>query len=160
VEGRRLSWTNRRRRSSRHARGEAGCRADLWRRRTFPKTDTRCGERSGNRMRSTWLSQGAEAMFLDGPANGVSFDWRCARERSRKKVIVAGGLDASNVARPSASPSPGASTPVPSSNPRRELRITKSARLRQGRAGSKMIFRNPTPPDTSDPTADDSFPKF
>jgi phosphoribosylanthranilate isomerase len=40
---------------------------------------------------------GAEAVLLDGPANGVSFDWARARNAA-DKVIVAGGLDASNVA--------------------------------------------------------------
>jgi phosphoribosylanthranilate isomerase len=38
----------------------------------------------------------AEAILLDGPANGVSFDWKLAG-RSAKKVIIAGGLDAENV---------------------------------------------------------------
>jgi len=38
----------------------------------------------------------AEAILLDGPANGVSFDWKLAAGVS-KKVIVAGGLDADNV---------------------------------------------------------------
>jgi phosphoribosylanthranilate isomerase len=38
-----------------------------------------------------------EAVLLDGPANGVTFDWKQARGLSQK-VIVAGGLDASNVA--------------------------------------------------------------
>lgn len=37
-----------------------------------------------------------EALFLDGSANGVSFDWRVAREAS-EKVIIAGGLNPSNV---------------------------------------------------------------
>lgn len=40
---------------------------------------------------------GAEAVLLDGPGNGTSFDWALARE-AHQKVIVAGGLDASNVA--------------------------------------------------------------
>lgn len=40
---------------------------------------------------------GAEAILLDGPANGISFDWNIARD-SDHKIIVAGGLDASNVA--------------------------------------------------------------
>jgi len=40
---------------------------------------------------------GAEAILLDGPANGISFDWNIAR-RHDHKIIVAGGLDASNVA--------------------------------------------------------------
>lgn len=44
-----------------------------------------------------WLSQGAEAVFLDSVKNGVSFDWKLARNAAAK-VIVAGGLDASNVA--------------------------------------------------------------
>ena len=40
---------------------------------------------------------GAEAVLLDGARSGVSFDWRIARGAA-EKVIVAGGLDASNVA--------------------------------------------------------------
>jgi phosphoribosylanthranilate isomerase len=40
---------------------------------------------------------GAEAIVLDGPTNGISFDWSSARN-VYDKVIVAGGLDASNVA--------------------------------------------------------------
>jgi phosphoribosylanthranilate isomerase len=38
----------------------------------------------------------AEALLLDGPANGVPFDWTIAAGIPRK-VIVAGGLDAENV---------------------------------------------------------------
>jgi phosphoribosylanthranilate isomerase len=38
-----------------------------------------------------------EAILLDGPSNGIGFDWTTAREAGAK-VIVAGGLDASNVA--------------------------------------------------------------
>jgi phosphoribosylanthranilate isomerase len=41
--------------------------------------------------------EGAEAILLDGPANGISFDWTVARGKEHK-IIVAGGLDASNVA--------------------------------------------------------------
>jgi len=41
--------------------------------------------------------EGAEAILLDGPGNGISFDWAVARGRE-DKIIVAGGLDASNVA--------------------------------------------------------------
>jgi len=40
----------------------------------------------------------AEALLLDGTANGVTFDWRLAAGIPGK-VIVAGGLDAANVAR-------------------------------------------------------------
>ena len=40
---------------------------------------------------------GAEAVLLDGPANGIAFDWSLARA-NREKIIIAGGLDASNVA--------------------------------------------------------------
>jgi phosphoribosylanthranilate isomerase len=40
----------------------------------------------------------AEALLLDGPSNGVPFDWTIAAGISRK-VIVAGGLDAGNVGR-------------------------------------------------------------
>jgi phosphoribosylanthranilate isomerase len=38
----------------------------------------------------------AEALFLDGAANGISFDWSVARGVAGK-VMIAGGLDASNV---------------------------------------------------------------
>jgi len=45
---------------------------------------------------------GAEAVLLDGLANGSSFDWGIARDAVRQnpalKVIVAGGLNAVNVA--------------------------------------------------------------
>ena len=37
-----------------------------------------------------------EAVLLDGPSNGVPFDWTIAA-RSTKRVIIAGGLDANNV---------------------------------------------------------------
>ncbi len=40
----------------------------------------------------------AEALLLDGPANGVPFDWTIAAGIAAK-VIVAGGLDAGNVRR-------------------------------------------------------------
>jgi phosphoribosylanthranilate isomerase len=42
------------------------------------------------------IPEGAEAVLLDGPANGISFDWSRAKDESHK-IIVAGGLDASNV---------------------------------------------------------------
>jgi len=38
----------------------------------------------------------AEAVLLDGPANGMVFDWTMAAGIERK-VIIAGGLDAANV---------------------------------------------------------------
>lgn len=37
-----------------------------------------------------------EAIFLDSPQTGVPFDWRLARGAAGK-IIIAGGLDASNV---------------------------------------------------------------
>jgi phosphoribosylanthranilate isomerase len=37
-----------------------------------------------------------EALFLDGAANGISFDWKIARGAG-ENVIIAGGLDATNV---------------------------------------------------------------
>lgn len=42
-------------------------------------------------------AEGCEAVLLDGPKNGVGFDWTRARGAA-ERVIVAGGLDASNVA--------------------------------------------------------------
>ena len=39
----------------------------------------------------------AEAVLLDGPANGQTFDWEAARGLIQR-IILAGGLDASNVA--------------------------------------------------------------
>jgi phosphoribosylanthranilate isomerase len=39
----------------------------------------------------------AEALLLDGPVSGIAFDWRLALP-APKPVILAGGLDASNVA--------------------------------------------------------------
>ena len=38
----------------------------------------------------------AEAILLDGPANGLAFDWKLAAAVA-KKVIIAGGLDGENV---------------------------------------------------------------
>jgi len=43
------------------------------------------------------LAASADAVLLDGPANGIGFDWADAREVGGK-VIVAGGLNPSNVA--------------------------------------------------------------
>jgi phosphoribosylanthranilate isomerase len=40
----------------------------------------------------------AEAVLLDGPASGLTFDWTLAAAR-RQRIIIAGGLDATNVAR-------------------------------------------------------------
>jgi phosphoribosylanthranilate isomerase len=39
----------------------------------------------------------AEAILLDGPANGISFDWSLAKSTGAR-IILAGGLNASNVA--------------------------------------------------------------
>ena len=41
--------------------------------------------------------ENVEALLLDGPANGIAFDWSKARGVS-EKLILAGGLNASNVA--------------------------------------------------------------
>jgi phosphoribosylanthranilate isomerase len=46
---------------------------------------------------SRWRDCPAEALLLDGPASGRSFDWRLAAA-APKPVILAGGLDAMNVA--------------------------------------------------------------
>jgi len=41
-------------------------------------------------------SYATEALLLDGPANGIPFDWTLAAHQHRK-IIIAGGLDADNV---------------------------------------------------------------
>jgi phosphoribosylanthranilate isomerase len=47
----------------------------------------------------SWNPGDGEALFLDGAANGVSFDWPSAKLfGDDQKIIIAGGLDASNVA--------------------------------------------------------------
>ena len=46
---------------------------------------------------SRWHDCPAEALLLDGLASGVAFDWRLAVP-ALKPLILAGGLDASNVA--------------------------------------------------------------
>lgn len=43
------------------------------------------------------LAADAEAVLLDGPANGISFDWSLAKGTGAK-LILAGGLGADNVA--------------------------------------------------------------
>ncbi len=50
------------------------------------------------RMSGTALQpvQDCEAVLLDSPQSGESFDWRLARNAA-ERVIIAGGLDASNV---------------------------------------------------------------
>jgi phosphoribosylanthranilate isomerase len=50
-----------------------------------------------HRLNLEWLSLHAEAILLDGQKNGSGFDWALGRD-AKRKVIVAGGLDASNVA--------------------------------------------------------------
>jgi phosphoribosylanthranilate isomerase len=44
-----------------------------------------------------WTPGYSEAILLDGPSNGVAFNWNVISGLD-EKVIVAGGLDASNVA--------------------------------------------------------------
>jgi phosphoribosylanthranilate isomerase len=53
--------------------------------------------RSEPRASASGRTLNNEAILLDGPANGISFDWKIARDEERK-IIIAGGLDASNVA--------------------------------------------------------------
>jgi phosphoribosylanthranilate isomerase len=49
-------------------------------------------------LEASGVSLDADAILLDGPGNGASFDWELARGAA-PKTIIAGGLDASNVAR-------------------------------------------------------------
>lgn len=53
--------------------------------------------RHGSEPRASASAWNAEAILFDGPANGISFDWNLARDQEQK-IIVAGGLDALNVA--------------------------------------------------------------
>lgn len=70
--------------------------ARVWRaiRSFYPLPDGRGSEPRASA--SGWVPN-TEAILFDGPANGISFDWTLARDREQK-IIVAGGLDASNVA--------------------------------------------------------------
>ncbi|MGD0360924.1 MAG: phosphoribosylanthranilate isomerase [Bryobacteraceae bacterium] len=45
---------------------------------------------------ASFPAAGAEAVLLDGPASGQTFDWACA-PHGIGKLILAGGLDAGNV---------------------------------------------------------------
>jgi phosphoribosylanthranilate isomerase len=49
-------------------------------------------------LEASGISLDADAILLDGPGNGASFDWELARGAA-PRAIIAGGLDASNVAR-------------------------------------------------------------
>jgi phosphoribosylanthranilate isomerase len=49
------------------------------------------------RASASGQAESIEAILLDGPTNGVPFDWTTARDPNHK-IIIAGGLDASNVA--------------------------------------------------------------
>jgi phosphoribosylanthranilate isomerase len=49
------------------------------------------------KARPHFASLECEAVLFDGAGNGLSFDWRQAKDFAAK-VIIAGGLDASNVA--------------------------------------------------------------
>jgi phosphoribosylanthranilate isomerase len=52
---------------------------------------------SATEPRASASGYNVEAILFDGPATGISFDWKIARDQDHK-IIVAGGLDASNVA--------------------------------------------------------------
>ena len=52
---------------------------------------------SAERASASGWTLSTEAILLDGPTNGITFDWNLARGQNHK-IIVAGGLDASNVA--------------------------------------------------------------
>lgn len=67
--------------------GEAPAGARVWRAFRMPLP-----EESGRRD-----DLGCEAVLVDGAYNGASFDWKLTRGISGN-VIIAGGLDASNVA--------------------------------------------------------------
>ncbi len=45
---------------------------------------------------NAWAACPAEALLLDGPVSGRSFNWSLA-SREGRKIVLAGGLDASNV---------------------------------------------------------------
>lgn len=45
---------------------------------------------------SDWEQCSAEALLLDGPSSGQTFQWAIAA-RSKRRIVIAGGLDAANV---------------------------------------------------------------
>lgn len=51
----------------------------------------------GNQIPQAALNYPAEAILLDGPASGKPFDWTLARGL-KQRVVLAGGLDESNIA--------------------------------------------------------------
>jgi phosphoribosylanthranilate isomerase len=75
--------------------GSAPEGARVW--KAFRPTTATEPRPSGSGQTPITLTDGAEAILLDGPANGISFDWTLARAYQHK-IILAGGLDASNVA--------------------------------------------------------------
>src|SRR5271167_1942055 len=54
--------------------------------RAFRPADIRSAEPRASASGQT------EAILFDGPANGISFDWKIARDQDHK-IIIAGGLD-------------------------------------------------------------------
>ena len=85
------------------------------------------------------------------PANGVSFDWNMRARSSGQKVIIAGGLDASNVAEAIRIAQPWGVDASSGLNRRRESKITKRcAQFVQSRAGKHIMI-------TSQPDATGHF---
>lgn len=75
------------------------------------------------------MAEGAEAILLDGPANGIGFDWSLLRNSNPKisaaKIVVAGGSILPMWRTQSEQQSPGASTPALALKNIRASRITK-----------------------------------
>ena len=80
-----------------HYRVEIPTGFRIWQAKRILKRNHRPHQQHHHRIDIERLSQNAEAVLLDSQQNGSSFDWTIARD-SKRKVIVAGGLDASNVA--------------------------------------------------------------
>jgi phosphoribosylanthranilate isomerase len=86
-----------------------------------------------------------EAVLLDGAKNGESFDWTAARSAvpAAAKLIVAGGLDASNVgeairaAKPWGVDASSGFETAPGIKDRRKLRAFVKAALEAGEAADK-----------------------
>ena len=90
-----------------------------------------------------WTPGYTEAILLDGPSNGVPFDWSKVFPLD-EKIIIAGGLDASNVAEAIRIAQPwGVDASFTAGIRARNQRSPESAKLHRSRPESFMITSQP-----------------